>query len=200
VSTEPESEPEPKPRRDREANLAFGASNDLDRAVRDDLNAIMGDSLLTLRDAADEITRAIEQADVAPLALAEIRDTIDRLSSQTDSPFAELESLLAAPATNGLALERGLLAELLTEGAEGQQILKRGLLFCKHRRYPEAIEWWRLQRRGLDPRTSRLHLLLLIMESLTHLWASDPRQAEFVRNQVKAHPLFKTVRGQQTEP
>jgi hypothetical protein len=183
----------PEPRRDREADLTYGTSHELERAVRDDINSITADSLLTQRDAADELTRAIEQADAAPLALAEIRDTIDRLTVQTSSPFSELESLLAAPATEGLALERGLVAELLRDGAVGQQILKRGLLFCKHRRYSDAIEWWTLQRRGLDPQTSSQHLLLLIMESLTLLWASDARRAEIMRDQVKAHPLFKAV-------
>ncbi len=152
------SDPNPEPLRDREANLAFSTSHELERAVWDDINAITADSLLTHRDAADELTRAIEQADAAPLALAEIRDTLDRLAEQTSSPLSELESLLAAPATESLALERGLLAELLRDGAVGQQVIKRGLLFCKHRRYADAIEWWTLNRRGLGHSGNR-HLL-----------------------------------------
>jgi hypothetical protein len=198
MSTNPN--PEPEPRRQREANLALGTSNELERAVRDDIDAIRADSLLTQLDAADELTRAIEQSDAAPLAFTEIRDTIDRLAKQVDSSFSELEGLLAAPATSSLALERGLLAELLKEGAEGQQILKRGLLFCKHKRYSDAIEWWTLHRRGLDQQTSGQHLLLLVMESLTLLWAAEPRRAEMVRDQVRAHPLFKVVSARLTEP
>jgi hypothetical protein len=192
--------PESEPRRDREANLAYGTSNELDRAVRDDINAITTDSLLTARDAANELTRAIEQADAAPLALAEIRDTIDRLASQADQPFAELEGLLAAPATAGLALERDLLAELLKDGVAGQQVLKRGLLFCKHRRYAEAIEWWTLHRRGLDPTTSGQHLLLLIMEAMTLFWACEPLRAEVVRDQVRVHPMFAKIRARLGNP
>ncbi len=91
-------------------------------------------------------------------------------------------------------MERSLLAELIKDGGEAQSILKKGLVFLKHRRYPEALEWWALHRQGLDPASSRLTLLLLVMETLTYLWSGHPERAAAVRSQLTAHPLFRQLR------
>ena len=74
-------------------------------------------------------------------------------------------------------MERNLLADLIKDGGEAQAILKKGLVFLKHRRFAEALEWWTLNRQSLDPSSSRLSLLLLVMETLTHLWSGQPDRA-----------------------
>ena len=176
--------PDPPP----DDRLALSAdSAGLDRAVRADLDKIRFDALLAHQDASTDLTRAIEDSVRAPLAVAEISGVLDRLESPV---FTELAGLLDSTEASGLQMEKHLLKELLNEGAGGQAILKRGLTFVKHKRFKEAVEWWTLNRRNLDAATSRLHLFLLIMESLTHFWAGDHERAAATRDQVRAHKLF----------
>jgi hypothetical protein len=186
---------DPAPRPAREADMVADTSGSLDRAVQQDLERIRAEMLLARQDAVNELTRDINESFAEPLALSEISGGLERLEGRSLPSFSELENLLAAPETSGLTMERGLLAELVKEGAEGHKILKSGLVFLKHRRYAEALEWWTLHRRNLDPTSSRVALLLLVMETLTHLWSGHPERAEAVRNQVKAHPLYSQLRG-----
>jgi hypothetical protein len=186
--------PEPEPRPTREADLVADTAGTLDRAVQQDLERIRAESLLARNDSAQELTRALDAAFAEPLALSEIAGSLDRLEGQALPSFSELESLLAAPETTGLTMERNLLAELIKDGGEAQSILQKGLVFLKHRRYAEALEWWSLHRQGLDTSTSRLSLLMLVMETLTHLWSGNHELAAAARNQVTAHRLFRQLR------
>ena len=181
---------DPQPPSAREANLVSDTSGAIDRAVQDDLQRIRAESLLARQDSAQELTRALDAGLAEPLALSEITGGLDRLEGQTLPSYAELESLLAAPGTIDLSMERNLLAQLMSDGGETQAILKKGFVFLKHRRFAEALEWWTLHRQGLDPSSSRLSLLLLVMETLTHLWSGHPERAAVVRRQVTSHPLF----------
>jgi hypothetical protein len=175
---------------EREANLVFDTSGLLDRAVQEDLQRIRAESLLARQDSAQELTRALDASLAEPLVLSEITSHLDRLEGQTVPSYAELENLLAAPETRDLSMERNLLAQLMSEGGDTQGILKKGFVFLKHRRFAEALEWWTLHRQSLDPSSSRLSLLLLVMETLTHLWSGHAERAAAVRCQVTAHPLF----------
>jgi hypothetical protein len=186
---------EPEPQAARQADLVADTSGALDRAVQQDLQRIRAESLLARNDSAQELTRALDAALAEPLALSEITAGIDRLEGRVLPSFSELESLLASPETTGLTMERNLLAELIQDGGEAQSILKKGLVFLKHGRYPEALEWWALHRQGLDTATSRLSLLMLVMETLTHLWSGHPERAAATRNQVTAHRLFRQIRS-----
>jgi hypothetical protein len=188
MSTEPESQSP------RDANLVSDASGGLDRAVQQDLQRIRTESLLARQDSAQELTRALDASLAEPLVLSEITRGLDKLEGHALPSFSELESLLAAPETTGLSMERDLLADLIKDGGEAQSILKKGLLFIKHRRYAEALEWWGIHRQGLDSSSSRLALLLMVMETLTHLWSGHPEKAASVRNQVMAHSLVRRMR------
>ncbi len=181
---------DPQPPSGRKANLVADTSGAIDRAVQEDLQRIRTESLLARKDSAQELTRALDAALAEPLALSEITGGLDRLEGQTLASYNELESLLAAPETNDLSMERNLLAQLMSDGGETQTILKKGFVFLKHRRFAEALEWWALHRQALDPSSSRLSLLLLVMETLTHLWSGHPERAAVVRTQVTSHPLF----------
>ncbi len=160
----------------------------LDRAIREDLERMRVNEILAREDASSTLMRAIEESVRQPLAVAEVTSVLDRLESPL---LAEFKGMLDGPASGGLQMEKHLLDELLREGTEGQLILKRGLAFLKHRRYGEALEWWSLNRRNLDASTSQLHLLLLLMESLTHLWAGDRERAEATRDKIRAHKLYR---------
>jgi hypothetical protein len=181
-----DAEPRPKP----EGNLAFDTSGAMDRMVQQDLERIRTESLLALQDSAQELTRALDASLALPLALCELKEGLDRLEAPGLPSFSELEALMSSPESGALAMERNLLADLMRDGGETQTILKKGLVFLKHRRFSEALEWWSLNRQSLDPSSSRLSLLLLVMETLTHLWAGQPDKAAAVREQVRRHPLF----------
>ena len=183
------SAPQPPP--GREANLSLDTNGAIDRAVREDLERIRAESRLAREDSAQGLTRALEEALSEPLALSDIDRGLDRLEGKSLPSYSELESLLAAPELHNLGMERNLLAELMGEAGETQAILKRGIVFLKHRRFAEALEWWTLHRNGLDPNSSRLSLLLLVMEALTHFWSGHPERAAQVRLQVMSHPLFR---------
>ncbi len=179
------SDPKPEDRL-----VQAGPGTDMDHAVREDLDKIRLDSLLAQQDASTELTREIEESIRAPLAVAEIAGVLDRLESPV---FAELEGLMGGSEVNGLQVEKHLLAELLSDGAESAAILKRGLAFLKHKRYANAVEWWSLHRRNLDAKTSRLYLLLLIMEALTRFWAGEPERAAALRDQILSHQLYRSM-------
>jgi hypothetical protein len=191
---------DPKPVPAREANLAFGTSGAIDRAVQQDLERILAESLLARQDSAQELTRALDASLAEPLALSELKGGLDRLENQGQPTLSELESLLAAPESAGLTMEKNLLADLMRDGGETQSILRKGLIFLRHRRFAEALEWWGLNRQGLDHASSRLSLLLLVMETLTHLWAGQPDRAAAARHQVTSHPLFQKHRPGQVGP
>ncbi len=108
--------------------------------------------------------------------------------------FSELEDLLVTREMAGFEVESNLLTDLLHEGVEVQVSLKKGLVFLRAKRYAQAIEWWSLNRAELDPRTSRLHLLLVIMECLTYFWAGDEDRMEASRDQLHAHPLYRQLK------
>jgi hypothetical protein len=176
------NEPDPRP------GLESG-SGSLDRAVREDLDRFLLESSVARQDSSAELVRDLQAS--APLDLGELTGAMDRLEGAAVPSFSELENLLESSEGNGLQLEKNLLADLLREGAEGQTILKRGLAFVKHRRYAQAVEWWVLNRQGLDAATSKLHLLLLIMETLTYHWANDATRAASAQQKVFAHPLYR---------
>ena len=175
---------------DPRPGLAAG-SGGLERSVREDLEKMQVESLLARQDAVDDITRQIEDGVRAPLALAEVGGVLDRLEGPVLPSFDNLKDLLVGPDASGLKIEKNLLTDLLRVGTEGQGIIKKGLVFLKHKKYAEAVEWWTLHRQGLDPKISRLHLLLLMMECLTYYWAGDGDRAARMRDQVRAHPLFR---------
>jgi hypothetical protein len=173
--------------------MAADVSGRLDWAVQHDLEQIRRESLLARQDAVDELTHEINDTLLAPPSVSEIAQGLDRLDGEALPTFAELEGLLAAPEATSLMMEQGLLAELLKAGVQGQDVLKTGLTFLKHRRYAEAAEWWSLHRSGLDAATSRMSLLLLVLETLTHLWSGNTHRAEAARAQVLSHPLYRAL-------
>ena len=163
----------------------------VDRALREDLDRARLESAVAMRDAAAELGREIQAT--APIDLGDIAAAVDRLEGAVIPSLGELQTLLSSPEAGVLRIEGKVLSDLLREGVEGQTVLTRGIVFLKHRKYASALEWWSLNRRGLAPETSKLHLLLLIMEALTHHWAGDETAAEATQKQVYTHPLYRRL-------
>jgi hypothetical protein len=168
-------------------------SHQVDSAVREDLDRARLEHALARRDASSEVMSAIQAA--GPVDLGELNAAVERLEGTVVPSLVEFENLLASPDASLIRVEGNLLADLLNEGVEGQAVLRRGIAFLKHRKYASALEWWSLNRRGLAPETSKLHLLLSIMEALTLHWSGDGSEAEAAMRRVRAHPQFSGRAG-----
>lgn len=161
----------------------------VERALQEDLDRFRLECMLARQDASAELTQQIQAA--APIDLGDVGSAVERLEGTAIPSFVELESMLSSEDAGVLRLDDGLLSDLLREGVEGQTVLKRGLAFLKHRKYAQAIEWWSLNRAGLVAESSKLHLLLLIMEAMTYHLAGDQDRAQATRQKVMTHPLYR---------
>ncbi len=128
-----------------------------------------------------------------PLAPSELRDALVRIDERSDPSVADFENSLARDAA--IALDGISLAELVDLRGDDMKIVKRGLTLLKNRRWPEAVEWFTLNREALDPARDRLQLLLLLMEAFTWRLAGDHRRAAEVNQRINAHPLYRRMRG-----
>ena len=161
----------------------------LERTLREDLDRFRLESAIARQDASAELMRDLQQS--ASIDLGDVATAINRLEGSTIPSFGDLENLLSSKEADIFQLEGKLLSDLLREGIEGQSVLSKGIVFLKHRRYASAIEWWVLNRRGLIPEKSKLHLLLLIMEAMTHNWSGDKASALAIQSKISAHPLYR---------
>jgi len=129
-----------------------------------------------------------------PLALSELGDALARVQEEEGASLDALEGLLTR---DGDARVDGIqLASLLDRGGEGEtKVLKRGLLFLRHGKYSEALDWWTLQREALDPTRRRFELLLLLMEAFTQKLAGHADALERTRRKIRSHPTYLELTG-----
>jgi len=156
----------------------------------DGLTRSLTESLLARSDAGLEDLLARDLA--GPLSPGDLRDAIERVDQRSDPSVADLEGSLTLDAA--IALDGITLADLVDRGGDAARIVKRGLVLLKHERWPEALEWWSLQREALAPDDVRLELLLLLLEAFTRRLAGD-RRADDVKARIFAHPLYRRLRG-----
>jgi hypothetical protein len=114
--------------------------------------------------------------------------------ADADPSLDELEQLLARDA-NDIAMDGIQLASLVDHAGDDVKILKRGLLFLRHRRFSEACEWWNLQRQALDPSQRRFELLLLLMEAFTQTLAGDGEAAARTRRRIREHTEYARLKS-----
>ncbi len=164
------------------------------RAIEDGLARIMTESFLAKEIPLDDVVRADAADDGAGfLALSELRDAVARVED-AEPRLADLEAALAKDLPL-VAIEGIQLSRLVDRSGNDLAVLKRGLLFVKNGKYPEAIEWWTLQRARLDATRARSQLLFLLMEAFTCSLARDVEGARDVKRQIREHPLFAELRG-----
>jgi hypothetical protein len=167
------------------------ASRDADPSG-DRLARVFTESMLARTDQRTEDLLARDLA--GPLAPSELHAAMDRaLARASDEPSLDnLENMLAQDST--VALDGIALTDLIDRRGDDAKIIKKGLVFLRNKRWPEALEWWSLHRESLDPSRERLQLLLLLLEAFTHRLAGDDRRAAQVRARIVDHPLFKRMR------
>lgn len=161
-------------------------------AIEAGLARIMTDTLLAKDEATDLLMLDRELEVAGPLAPSELGAALAR-AADADPSLDELEVLLARDATD-VAMEGIQLASLLDRGGDDLKILKRGLLFLKHQRFADALEWWTLHRQSLDPARRRFELLLLLMEAFTHSLAHDADAAARTRKRIREHPEYAVLK------
>jgi hypothetical protein len=172
--------------------LAGLAAAPREAAPADRLARVFTESMLART---DERTEDLLARDLAgPLAPSELHAALDRaLARASDEPSLDhLESMLAQD--SAVALDGIALTDLLDRRGDDAKIIKKGLVFLRNKRWPEALEWWSLHRESLDPTRERFQLLLLLLEAFTHRLAGDDRRAAQVRARIVDHPLFKRMR------
>lgn len=162
------------------------------RGIEAGLARIMTDTLLAKDEAADMLMLERELEVAGPLAPSELGAALAR-AADADPSIDELETLLARDATD-IAMDGIQLASLVDRAGDDVKVLKRGLLFLKHQRYSDALEWWTLHRKALDPSRRRFELLLLLMEAFTHSLARDPDAAARTRTRIREHPEYAVLK------
>jgi len=174
------------------ASLARAAGGD-DDAWGGGLAKVMTGGLLA-RDAAIDALLLDRELDVqGPLAPSELGAALARVDEAALPTLNALEDLLVKDAAE-VALDGITLVALVDRGKDDLKILKRGLTFLKHGRHGDALEWWVLQREGLDATRGRFELLLLLMEAFTCSLAGDGERAASTRRRIREHPLYVQLR------
>ena len=165
------------------------------RAIEDGLARLMTESFLAKEIPLDDVGPSAAADDGAGfLAIGELRAAVARMEDLDEPKLADLEAALAKDLPS-VAIEGIQLSRLVDRSGDDLKVLKRGLLFVKSGKYAAAIEWWTLQRPGLDATRARSQLLYLLMEAFTCSLARDVEGARDAKRQIREHPLFAELRG-----
>lgn len=162
----------------------------LDREVSNHLARSISASLLERVDNLNNLDYEIERKTINSLTTKDLADAISNLEGKITFDLDKLEKCLDFYPEK-VALEGFKIAGLLNEKGNDLEILKKGLVFLKHKKYAEAVEWWTLNRQRLDTEQQKLQFLLLIMEVFTYTLACDELKADQVRQKIFNHPLYK---------
>jgi hypothetical protein len=165
----------------------------LDRAVSNSLVRAKSSFLLERADSLDNLSEDIERQGLTALTTADLQQAIVHIKEENSTSLQELENLLSISAEQ-VSVEGIKLSGLLDGAADDREILKKGLIFLKHGRYSEAVEWWSLNRQRVDSSRQRLKFLLLIMEAFTLSLSGDLQRASLIRKQIKEHSLYEKYR------
>jgi hypothetical protein len=144
----------------------------------------------------EEMTAAITlDAEIAtPLAPSELEGAITRLNAGSALSLDELEGALTLDG-KGAMLEGIRLMDFLDRGGAEFELLRKGIVFLRRKRYGTALEWWSLNRQRLRPDQGKLELLLLLMEAYTQRLAGAREEAARSMARVRAHPLYPRQRA-----
>ncbi len=165
----------------------------LDKDFSQSLARVMSKSLLEKADALDNFSSEIERITQNSLTTADIQEAITHINEVSTPNLVELEKMLSLDAQH-VTLEGIKLSELLDGKADDKDILRKGLLFLKHRKYAEAVEWWTINRQKLDTSRQRLQFVLLIMEAFTYILSGDKHKVNTLRQQIRHHALYERYR------
>lgn len=155
-----------------------------------DMERALTDKLLAQTDVGSEIMRDLEVS--ASLSLPTLADIERSLSPEVKTPESreEIEGLLSLEKVGDISIEGMRLNDLLGRAGgaslEERSILKRGLLFLKRRMYPEALEWWTLNRPKDFIEKNHFYCLLTLLMGLTYRLSGDDESASAMAQEARA--------------
>jgi hypothetical protein len=162
--------------------------------IRADLDRVFTEHLLAQTDVGESLARDLAAADMTLPTLSEIDQVFNLMQVEAVPSSKEIERLLSLDSIGDITIEGMRLNELLDSGItslEERKMLKRGILFLKRKMYPEAAEWWLLNRPEDDLTESRFHLLLTLFLALTYKLSGDDEAANSTLLHARSNRLFK---------
>jgi hypothetical protein len=165
-----------------------------ERSLQADLDRMVTDKLMAQVDSGTTLARDLESTMALSLpTFDDIESIINKGVSAPDS--TQVGELFDLDMLGDITVKGVRLNELLDgDGASIQErgILQRGLLFLRRRMYPEAAEWWTLNRPKDHIVNARFHCLLTLLLALTYEWAGDPKRAQAAKEE--AMQIMKLVK------
>lgn len=160
-----------------------------------DLDRALTDKLLAQGDVGGAFLQDLEAA--TNLMMPTLSD-IDRSLAQVEQPIElsldDIETLLSPDSSADIAIEGMRLHDLLGQGGTSIQeraTLKRGMLFLRRQMYPEALEWWQLNRPKDPLANPRYFCLTSLLLAFTHQLAGDAALAQSaLQDAVQARKLL----------
>jgi len=176
------------PSEERPGRLAHRQLGDLDRQVQLDLERLRQETKLAHSDAVEFLIQKMDTGeDRAP-------DPHELPGLSNELGITDIQEILASHQVETPALAGDLVREVFQGGGRWRDVVRKGMIFLKHRRYREAAEWWCLQRRELGPTDQRLDLLFLLLEMFAARLTGDVGHAERLEALVANHPMRQGVR------
>jgi hypothetical protein len=160
-----------------------------------DLDRALTDKMLARADVGGAVARDLEAG--TSLMLPTLSD-IDRKLTEAEQPVAssqtDIEKLLSIESVGDIAVEGMRLNELLDHGSisiQERATVKKGLLFLRRKMYPEAAEWWLLNRPKDVLSNPRFYCLTSLLLAFTYQLSGQTALAQAaVQEAVQARKLI----------
>jgi hypothetical protein len=181
VSEHEDSWPDAKPEK---PGLSRGGGDE--RTLQADLDRMVTDKLMAQADSGATLARDLESSAALSLpTFDDIESIVNQGISASDS--TKVGELFDLDTLGDVTVKGVRLNELLDRGGasiEERAILKRGLVFLRRRMYPEAAEWWILNRPKDYIANARFHCLLTLLHALTYEWMGDLERAQTAKEEA----------------
>jgi hypothetical protein len=171
--------------------LKLRTKSALDREIEQKL-AKKNSTLLQMADSLDNLYKSELDANYR-LAKVDIKNALLEIERTNEDIFSNLENFLASKSEN-LSINGMNLSELVSNSDNEIEILKKGIIFLKHRHYKEAIEWWKLNRKNISNLNFKFELLLLILEAYSYTLIGDIENSSRLYVLISKHSLYKNFK------
>lgn len=166
-----------------------GGQLSLDKAIAKSLTEQRSNNLLAKADSIDKLSSGFEKKGLSMLRPNDLENAINNIEKNNTTSLEDLESFLSLGSSQ-LSIEGVKLTSLLEGNMDLMDMLKKGLLFLKYKKYREAVTWWALHREKLDPAKDKARLLLLLLEAFTYQKVGDIDELKRIRAKIKNNPTY----------
>jgi hypothetical protein len=172
--------------------IGLQKSNNINSSLDAEINEKLIKKTTSLIKRADSVDKFMESElnSISHLSNNNIQDALHEIMKINEDDLSKLDHLLTSKSDN-LSIKGISLSGLLSSNTEEGEILKKGVIFLKHRRYSEAIEWWSINRQHISRLNVKFEFLLLIMESFSYSLKGDIENASRINHSISEHSLFE---------